>query len=151
LSDPDEEQKADLANIIVALSAEAGLKAQAEVDARDAEQIAAGREAIADDFGFDCISCHKFHDQGSKGPDLTGYGSREWQIAFIQNAAHPRFYGSRNDRMAIFGPKYREDGSVERPAQLTDGEIGLLVDWLRGDWYEPAAEEPKEGDVEAGP
>jgi len=39
--------------------------------------------------------------------------------------------------MSVFGPKYREDGSLERPAQLTDREIGFIVDWLRGDWYEP--------------
>ena len=68
---------------------------------------------------------------------MTGYGSREWQLAFVRDPSHERFYGKRNDRMSVFGPKYREDGSLERPAQLTDRKIGFIVDWLRGDWYEP--------------
>ncbi|MFM7102717.1 MAG: hypothetical protein ACKO3N_16285 [Verrucomicrobiota bacterium] len=47
----------------------------------------------------------------------------------IRNPAHPRFYGSKNDRM----PRFGEDGSLN-PAQ-----IGLLADWLRGDWYRTPA------------
>ena len=45
--------------------------------------------------------------------------------------------------MAIFGPKYDAEGKLERPAQLSDEEIGLIVDWLRGEWYEPAVGEEK--------
>ena len=48
--------------------------------------------------------------------------------------------------------KYGEDGELERPAQLTDREIGFIVDWLRGDWYEPSAwdESPAEGSATTG-
>ena len=65
-------------NVVLALSAEAGLKSQVEADRKDAERIEAGRKLIAD--GERCASCHKFHEHGELGsaPDLTGYGSREW-------------------------------------------------------------------------
>ena len=74
-------------------------------------------------------SGHKFHDSGEDptGPDLTGYGSRQWLIDFISNPAHERFYGKRNDRMPAFGEE----------KQLDPRAIGLIADWLRGDWYEP--------------
>ena len=138
----------------VALSAEAKLKAQRAIDTAHAELVEEGRELLS----IECTDCHVYHGEGEKGIDLTGYGNREWQIAFIRNPAHKRFYGKRNDRMSIFGPKYREDGSLERPAQLTDQEIGFIVDWLRGEWYEPsqgeeagkgsAAEEPTAGETQ---
>jgi hypothetical protein len=49
-------------------------------------------------------------------------------IEFISNPADARFYKSDNDRM----PSFREEGILDKEA------IGLLADWLRGDWYEPA-------------
>ena len=116
----------------VALSAEARLRHQRVLDAADHSLIEEGRELIS----IECTECHTYHEEG-EGIDLTGYGSREWQLAFVRDPSHERFYGKRNDRMSVFGPKYREDGSLERPAQLTDREIGFIVDWLRGDWYEP--------------
>jgi quinol-cytochrome oxidoreductase complex cytochrome b subunit/mono/diheme cytochrome c family protein len=143
LKDLDDDQKEELELVIVALSAEAKLKSQFEIDERDAELIADGRDILGDDLAFGCTDCHKFHEEGKKGPDLTGYGSRQWQIDFIKNPGHKRFYGKRNDRMAIFGPKYDAEGKLERPAQLSDEEIGLIVDWLRGEWYEPAVGEEK--------
>ena len=48
-------------------------------------------------------------------------------IDFIRNPAHPRFYGPRNDRMPAYGQQ----------KILSDAEIALIVDWLRGDWTEP--------------
>ena len=50
-------------------------------------RVAAGREAIVNEFA--CIDCHKFRDDGELGlaPDLTGYASREWLTAFISNPA----------------------------------------------------------------
>jgi ubiquinol-cytochrome c reductase cytochrome b subunit len=126
---PDE--KTELSKALVALSAEAGLTAQHEVDLRDAALITAGREALSGDI-LTCTSCHKFHDADENGgaPDLTGYGSRDWLIAFISDPAHERFYGDRNDRMPRFGADQR----------LTAQEIGLIADWLRGDWYLPPLE-----------
>ena len=112
---------------IIALSAEAGLKSQAAADARDAAIIADGRKQIAGD-AMNCTTCHQYREanDGGEGPSLTGYGSREWLTALISNPGHERFYGPRNDRMPAFGAE----------KQLTDLEIGLIADWLRGDWYE---------------
>ena len=79
-----------------------------------------------------CTECHRFYsqDEDATAPDLTGYGSRSWLIDFIGNPAHERFYGSRNDRMPAFGKEQRLDPQA----------LGLLADWLRGDWHEPVPE-----------
>lgn len=128
-----EEDKQQLALAIKALSAEAGLPAQRELDAAEAEQIAAGRKALLSE-EMRCTECHEFHQPiaDANGPTLTGYGSRDWTLRFIADPAHADFYGSRNDRM----PAYRASGI------LTDTEIELITDWIRGDWYEPAATPP---------
>jgi ubiquinol-cytochrome c reductase cytochrome b subunit len=122
------EQKDALRKMIAALSAEAQLKSQLAADQRDSGLIELGRALIGKESR--CIDCHQFHkkDEDATAPDLTGYGSRAWVISFISNAAHERFYGERNDRMPAFGSKQI----------LTDQEIGLIADWLRGTWYEPA-------------
>ena len=70
---------------------------------------------------------HEAGDDDAAGPELSSYGSREWMIAFVSNPKHDRFYRGRNDRMPAFGEE----------KMLTDQEIGLVVDWLRGEWYEP--------------
>ena len=56
-----------------------------------------------------------------KRQDLTGYGSREWLIAFIENPEDKRFYGQKNDRMPCYG----------RDGKLKDEEIEILADWIR--------------------
>ena len=121
------EGKTGLANALIALSAEAGLKSQRDADASDTALIAAGRKALGGD-GIGCAECHAFGapDPNAAGPDLTGYGSREWLTAFIADPAHTRFYGTNNDKMPSFGKEGR----------LTPTEIGLLTDWLRGEWYD---------------
>lgn len=125
----DEPQRAALQKVIAAVSAEAALPAQAEADARDAVLIAEGRELIRTR-EMKCTGCHQFHvpDEDAIAPDLTGYGSRAWLVEFIRDPAHARFYGKRNDRMPRFGAE----------ALLSEREVGLLADWLRGDWPEPA-------------
>ena len=132
----------EIHQMAIALSAEAGLKSQRSLDAADKSLIEEGRELLS----IECTECHVYRGEGEGGIDLTGYGSREWQIAFVRDPSHKRFYGKRNDRMSVFGPKYGEDGELERPAQLTDREIGFIVDWLRGEWYEPSAWD-ESGDV----
>ena len=119
------EQRRELARVTAALSAEATLPGQREMDHRDAALIAEGRLLLAS-AGMRCTECHQFHkpDEDAIAPDLTGYGSREWLMRFIGNPAHPGFYGKRNDRMPAFG----EDHVLDARA------IGLLADWLRGDW-----------------
>jgi len=37
---------------------------------------------------------------------------------------HSRFFGANNDRMPAFGADKK----------LSDSEVGLLADWLRGAW-----------------
>ena len=59
---------------------------------------------------------------GGKGPDLTGWASREWTIEFIKKPAHKRFYGRRSDRMPACGERQ----------ELTDRQIEMITDWLRG-------------------
>ena len=125
------EQKAQLQKTVVALSAEAGLKAQRALDERDAAVIVDGKKLLSST-AMNCTDCHKFHSAGiddPSAPDLTGYGSREWLVAFISDPSHGRFYGERNDRMPAYGPD----------KILTPQEIGLVADWLRGEWYEPKA------------
>ena len=128
----DAAQKAQLQKLIIGLSAEAGLKAQSAADTRDAVVIAEGRKLVSST-AMNCTDCHKFHADGTddpSAPDLTGYGSREWLLAFISDPSHARFYGERNDRMPAYGPD----------KILTAAEIGLVTDWLRGEWYVPKAD-----------
>lgn len=121
------EQKEQLTKVIAAISAEAGLKSQANLDKHDAAIIAEGRALIKD--AMKCTDCHEFRakDEEASAPTLTGYASRDWLIKFITNPAHPSFYGDKSDRMPAFGEK----------GILTPETIGLIADWLRGDWYEP--------------
>lgn len=121
------EQKAQLQKVIIALSAEAKLTSQREADQKDAAAIIEGRKLLVGD--INCTECHAFQkpDEDATAPDLTGYGSRDWLIAFIANPAHEKFYGKRNDRM----PKFGEEKMLDAKA------LELLADWLRGEWFEP--------------
>jgi ubiquinol-cytochrome c reductase cytochrome b subunit len=120
--------KEQLRKVVLALSAEAGLKAQQADDRRDAALIEEGRRLAANDT-MRCTECHAFHsdEEDATAPVLTGYGSRDWLIGIIRHPAHERFYGRRNDRMPLFG----------QDRILDDAAIGILADWLRGDWYTP--------------
>ena len=120
-------QKTDLHNMLLALSAEAQLKSQTVMDKRDSALIDIGRNIIRDPKAG-CGECHTFHEAGKGSPDLTGYASREWMIAFISDPAHTRFFGDNNDRMPSFG----------KEKTLTPRELGLVADWLRGEWFIPA-------------
>jgi ubiquinol-cytochrome c reductase cytochrome b subunit len=115
--------KAKLAKVIAAVSAEAALPAQAELDKKEAAAIAEGRTIIADGKDpFSCIDCHEFrNNEKGSGPGLTGWGSREWMVAFVKNPAHERFYeGEHNDRMPAF------------EKEMDAKAIETVVDWLRG-------------------
>jgi ubiquinol-cytochrome c reductase cytochrome b subunit len=129
----------EIEDAIIALSAEAHLPEQAEIDARDKDRIVAGIALIKDEER--CGGCHKFHEagQGDGAPDLTGYGSREWLLAFIANPAADRFYGKHNDRMPAFAA--HEAGSPQN--QLSPTTIGLIADWLRHDWNGRAVDHEK--------
>ena len=75
---------------------------------------------------------------------MTGYGSRQWLIEFISSPRHERFYPDTNDRM----PSYAQHADQAERNILTAEQIGMLADWLRGDWYEPKAEGASEGTAE---
>jgi ubiquinol-cytochrome c reductase cytochrome b subunit len=141
----DDAKKAMLQSAIKALSAEAALKSQRAADLADAEEIARGRIFLGREFtppgggeaqrGLNCVRCHRFHGEGEPGkaPDLSGWGSREWLLGILDDPAHERFYSDRNDHMPAFGAK----GILDAQA------IGLIADWLRGDWYEPGDAPPE--------
>jgi ubiquinol-cytochrome c reductase cytochrome b subunit len=75
-------------------------------------------EEVAGFEDFTCDNCHRFHGKGKlgNGPDLTGYGSREWLLGIISDPTQRRFYGEKN--------------------LLTARQVEILADWLRGKWYE---------------
>jgi ubiquinol-cytochrome c reductase cytochrome b subunit len=116
-----DEEKTMLEELIVGLSAEAKLPAQVELDAAASETITQLPELLEE---LTCLDCHHFQGEGRR-PDLTGYGSVEWMTAFIQDPSHKRFYGDRNDRMPSYG------AVNDKPAKLSDREIGLIVEWMR--------------------
>ena len=124
-----EEQKEKLRKVIAAISAEAQLPSQVAADQKDKATIEEGIALVQNE--VKCMNCHSFRkkDEDATGPDLTGYGSRQWLIRFISDASHADFYGEHNDRMPAFGTKQ----------VLSKHTIGLVADWLRGAWYEPLA------------
>lgn len=135
LAELNADGKAQLESIIVALSAEAALPAQAAAD-KAAEQegsLAKGRKALSEAFeSSSCVDCHKFRDAGDLGsaPDLTGWGSQEWLARFITDPTHEAFYRDTNDRMPSFG---KSGPGPTKQSLLTTKEIDLLSRWLRGE------------------
>jgi len=129
LKDLTADKKVQLEKVIMAVSAEAQLPGQQAIDKADSAQIAEGRQLLRNEIS--CVDCHQFQqaDATAVAPDLTAYGSKAWLLAYLNNPADPRFYGKDNDRMPAFG----KDG------RLSPRELGLLVDWLRGDWAKPSS------------
>ena len=130
----DEDGKAKLQSVIIALSAEAALPAQEEADKKAQEDgtLDKGRKALGEAFdSSSCVDCHKFRDQGDIGsaPDLTGWASKDWVTRFINDPTHDYFYRATNDRMPSFG----KSGPGPRQSLLTPEEIDLLARWLRGE------------------
>jgi ubiquinol-cytochrome c reductase cytochrome b subunit len=74
-----------------------------------------------------CAECHKFQDVGTDSPELDGWASREWMVAFVNDPSHPRFFGRDNDRMPSYGTE----------KSLSQREIEMVVDWIRQEWYTP--------------
>jgi len=133
LTDRDEWSEADIDAVVAAMAAGAMTHAAA-VSPPDAKLVERGRELVADEAR--CGGCHHFGDNETElgyAPDLAGWGGREWLVGIIADPTHERFYGESNDRMPSFG--VAEEGAM--PA-MSDEEIGLVADWLRGDWYRPA-------------
>lgn len=125
--------KAKIDDITLALATEAGHRVGQVADVQ--KHLAAGQAAIRDEAL--CAQCHRFQ-KGELGdaPDLTGYASHDWLTAFLSNPADKRFYGDKNDRMPAFAA-HPNNPTANR---LSPHELELLVSWLRGEWYEPAAD-----------
>jgi ubiquinol-cytochrome c reductase cytochrome b subunit len=131
LTDTNSWTPANIEAVSLALATEAGLAGK---DAT-AAMIEEGRGLVAD--GERCGSCHRFGKNDTEpggAPDLTGWGSREWLVGIISDPTHERFYGESNDRMPSFG-----GNAAGAAAALSRRQIELVADWLRGDWYRPAA------------
>jgi len=128
----------DLRLIARALAAEAKLESRAEADEKDLAEIEKGRKLIvSEDIG--CTTCHKFGDEGELGsaPDLTGYASRQWLRGIISDPSEERFYfDDKNDRMPAFA------ADLEHPElnAISNEQLDLLVEWMRGNWLEPQPE-----------
>ncbi len=136
--DDQTELRAELRAAASVLSDEAALPHPRDHNRADAAQIARGRKLLTGDLG--CTDCHRFRDQGELGsaPDLTGYASREWLLGMIANPTSARYYGDElNDRMPSFAP----DPKHPHTNLLSPAELAALVDWLRGEWYEPRVPE----------
>jgi len=130
LSDPDSWKPEEVQAVIAALAAEADLP----TGGASAELVATGQKLMADTDR--CGSCHAYGDNETElgyAPDLNGWGSREWLVGIITDPTHQRFYPEDNDRMPSFG--VGRDGGTPT---LTNEQIGLIADWLRGTWYRPA-------------
>jgi mono/diheme cytochrome c family protein len=130
----DDDGKKTVNDIIAALSAEAKLPGQAEVDkaATDDGSIMRGKVAFETTFSTaSCVDCHKFHDKGDVGaaPELTGWASQDWLERFIADPGHVQFYGEGNERMPAFG----KSGPGEKKSLLMKEEITLVAKWLRGE------------------
>ncbi|MFM7136153.1 MAG: c-type cytochrome, partial [Planctomycetota bacterium] len=126
LQDADTWKPADIEAVIAAMATESGLGDPKTPPA----VIELGRDHVSNQER--CGACHRFRDNGTDlgtACDLTGWGGREWLVGIIADPTHERFYGETNDRMPSFGKA--AEGSVPR---LTNEQIGLIADWLRGEW-----------------
>jgi ubiquinol-cytochrome c reductase cytochrome b subunit len=123
-----DEEIATRRNVVLALSSQAALPRQAAMDKKDSAQIAMGI-AFMTNTKNGCAECHKFQGVGTDSPELDGWASREWMVAFVNDPSHPRFYGRDNDRMPSYG--------IEK--SLSQREIEMVVDWIRQEWYTPKA------------
>ncbi len=127
----------DITAIAAALSAQAGLKSQREADKQDAELITRGVGLIEQNCAR---GCHKFGETGQLGlaPDLTGYGSYEWLMGFVSDPTHERFYRHENDCM----PSFAKDLAHPANNNISVRELSLIVDWLRGDYFDIEDKQP---------
>jgi mono/diheme cytochrome c family protein len=136
LKDDPKNSDDDADAIAAAVSAQARLRSQAALD-QDEKLIERGIALVQKN----CTNeCHRFGDAGQLGlaPDLTGYGSYEWMMGMVSDPTHVRFYRRENDRMPSFA------ANLDEPAKnaVSLRELSLIVDWLRGEYYQADDERP---------
>ena len=117
------DQRSQLDKVLVALSAEAKLVRQADDDARDAARHRGRGRSDGGDRAWPAPTATSGARKRPVDRMLDGWASRQWMIDFLHNPAHPRFYGKANDRMPAYGEK----------GELSPLQIGMVVDWLRGE------------------
>ena len=82
----------------------------------DPALVARGRKAY---FKAECNACHKLKPgEADLGPNLAGYGTSEWLLAFLKDPAHELFYAEDNQM-----PGYQDE--------LSEEELRALVIYLR--------------------
>jgi ubiquinol-cytochrome c reductase cytochrome b subunit len=132
----DSDFKKNMEKMVAALSAEARLPSQEQLDKKDDKMIKEGRKLLTEN----CAGCHRFHSEKrppGDAPDLTGYGSPEWLAGIVGNPADTRFYGKINDRMPAYAPSANPKENALSPQQ-----IKMAIDWLQGKWYETSGQWP---------
>jgi len=148
------ELKEEVEAIARAMQAGARFPKLAKLDERDVGKIKKGQELIEDGL-IGCVNCHSYAvdpadlDEGDygdfEGPDLSGYGSRDWLRGIIANPEHVRFYPDNNDEM----PAYFDNTDAPEKNKLTEEELDAVVDWIRAKSEELAlAAEEAEGSGE---
>ena len=84
-----------------------------------------------------CTDCHNFAGaEDGYSCTLDGYGSREWLAGLIANPAREGYYGgdAAADGDNGYMPAYKPHAGGDPRNTLTEEEVLLLTDWLRGDW-----------------
>lgn len=107
---PKAEQPPDELDALVEL-----VYAQSGAKDVDTAKVERGRALFADG---DCANCHEITGtEASTGPNLAGYGTRDYLIGMIADPGAPHRFGAMNDM-----PRFAD--------KLTPPEIGLLADFL---------------------
>lgn len=87
--------------------------------------LAAQGEILYDKEG--CLECHSLDGVGTgTAPDLKGWASEPWLMAFIRQPGHERFYGKMNE-MDEFDPE-----------KLSRIELQMVIGWLQAQSDEKA-------------
>jgi ubiquinol-cytochrome c reductase cytochrome b subunit len=77
-----------------------------------------------------CLECHSLTGAASNeewvGPDLKGWASEPWLMAFIRNPGHERFYGKANEM---------DEFDAEKLSKI---ELQMGIGWLRSQSDEKA-------------
>ena len=132
LTDPaNAESYNALVEFVVAQSGRPDLEIDDQLAAKGLDVFQSGK--LANGSIETCTDCHTMKlrgsddvvadNAGSGAPTLTGYGGKEWLTAFLKHPADENdFYGEHN-----LMPGFE--------STLAETEMGLLVDWMTGNYY----------------
>jgi ubiquinol-cytochrome c reductase cytochrome b subunit len=99
-------------------------------------------------FDENCATCHSYGGEPKQGPDLLGYGTKEWLRLMIMSPAHPKRHSRHND-MPAFRPAPNSGPGAEvheleffgavpefpkdKIMQLSDIDRELIIRWMTRD------------------